>query len=130
MKKSFAHRAFTYSAVLVITFGPVNSFLARDSLQSAQEIKPSNTAVQNDQHVRLLEVGKPIEREMRGGETHAYSFPLASGQYLHAVVDQRGMDVVVSLFGPDGKQVMGVDSSKGTQGPEQIWAIIDVSGNY
>ena len=46
-----------------------------------------------------LEPGKPVERELAGGQSHSYSIALTAGQYLHVVVDQRGIDVVVTLFG-------------------------------
>ena len=52
--------------------------------------------------VPALEPGKAIERAMAGGEVHGYKVSLKSGQFLHAVVDQRGIDVVVRLLGPDG----------------------------
>ncbi len=82
------------------------------------------------QEVRVLALGKPIERELRAGEVHAYQMTLRPGQYLHVVVDQRGIDVVVTLFGPDGKQLTEVDSPNGTQGPEPVSVIAEVGGNY
>src|SRR5262245_38954917 len=38
-----------------------------------------------------LELGKPIERELAGGQSHAYQITLAAGQYLNVVVEQRGI---------------------------------------
>jgi CHAT domain-containing protein/tetratricopeptide (TPR) repeat protein len=80
--------------------------------------------------VRALEPNKPIERELRGGEIHAYSISLTTGQFLHVTVDQRGVDLVVFLFGPDGKQLMEVDSPNGTQGPEPVAFVARDSGLY
>ena len=77
-----------------------------------------------------LELGKPIERELAGGQSHSYQITLAAGQYLHAVVDQRGIDVVVRVFGPDGKQILEVDSPNGTQGPEPVFLVAEVAGIY
>jgi len=77
-----------------------------------------------------LEPGKPVERELAGGQTHEYHLQLAAGQYLHVVVDQRGIDVVVTLFGPDGKKLAEVDSPNGTQGPEPVSVIAGASGAY
>lgn len=80
--------------------------------------------------IRPLSVGQPIERELKGDEAHSYSIAVTAGQYLHVVVDQRGIDVVVTLFGVDSKKLAEVDSPNGTQGPEPISMIIETTGNY
>ena len=86
--------------------------------------------VQGRQDVRPLVPGARIERELAGGETHAYQVTLASGQYAHAVVEQQGIDVVVKVFGPDGKQIAEVDSPNGIQGAEPISWVAAVAGAY
>src|SRR5437762_12866697 len=63
-------------------------------------------ATQSEQEATLLQQGKPIERELRGAQAHSYSLMLASDQYLSAVIDQRGIDVVVTLFAPDGQKLV------------------------
>src|SRR5436853_2970675 len=50
-----------------------------------------------------LEPGKAVQRELAGGGLHSYRISLSASQYLYVVVDQRGIDVVVRLFSPDGK---------------------------
>src|SRR5688572_1028554 len=77
-----------------------------------------------------LEVGKPTERELKGGETHVYSFSMDAGRFASIVVDQRGIDVAVSLFGPDGKKITEVDSPNGTKGPEPVSFIAKAPGEY
>ncbi|MCI0563011.1 MAG: PPC domain-containing protein, partial [Nitrososphaera sp.] len=98
-----------------------------ESLVMAQN-RADSSKVMHD--VLILEPGKPIERELKGGEVHTYQIVLNAGQYLHVVVDQRGIDVVVTLFAPDGKQLTEVDSPNGTQGPEPISEVVEVSGRY
>ena len=75
-----------------------------------------------------LKLGQPVERELAGGEVHAYHLPLDAGQYARVGVEQRGVDVVVSLFGPDGRNLSEVDSPNGTQGPEVISFVAAASG--
>jgi CHAT domain-containing protein/tetratricopeptide (TPR) repeat protein len=95
----------------------------------AQQPETTNSLqVENDS--RPLETGKPIEREMAGGQKHYYKIALEAGQYLHLVVDQRGADVAVTLFDPNDKQVVKIDSPNGTQGPEPVIAIAKTSGTY
>jgi len=78
-----------------------------------------------------LEPGKPIERGLKGGEVHTYQLAISSGQYLHAITDQRGIDVVVSLFAPDGKPLLSSLDRDGSQsGKEPLWFVSDVAGTY
>jgi tetratricopeptide (TPR) repeat protein len=77
-----------------------------------------------------LQAGATFERELAGGEIHAYTITLNAGQYLHVVVEQRGIDVVVTVFGPDGQQLTEVDSPNGTQGPEPVSVVAEASGTY
>src|SRR6266849_574199 len=60
--------------------------------------------------VRRLEPGKPIDRELAGGQSHSYEIALAEGQYVKIVVEPRGIDVVVQVLGPDGKPITEFDA--------------------
>jgi hypothetical protein len=62
---------------------------------------PSRT--QDGKDGLLLEAGKPIERELAGGQAHYYRIIVEAGQYLHLVVEQREIGVVVALYGPDDR---------------------------
>jgi len=96
---------------------------------SAQQPEPTGSS-QGENDKRPLEAGKPIEREMTGGQKHYYKIALEAGQYIHLLVDQRGIDVIVRLFGPNDKEIAEVDSPNGTQGPEPVIAIAETSGTY
>ena len=77
----------------------------------------------------LLELGKPIEREMRGGEKHSYKVHAEAGQFVHAVALQEGIHVSVMLFDPSGKPILIVDSMNGSFGPEPVSIIASGSGD-
>lgn len=85
---------------------------------------------QSDKDTRVLELGKLVDRELAGSQSHSYAVTLTSGQYLHIIVEQQGVDVVVALFGPDGKQITEVDSPNGTLGPEPVSTVAETSGIY
>ncbi len=87
-------------------------------------------SLQGENGARPLEAGKPIEREIAGGQKHYYTITLEAGQYLHLVVDQRGIDVIVTLFGPGKKRIIKIDSPHGMRGPEPVFAIAETSGTY
>lgn len=82
------------------------------------------------QAVTVLETGKPVERELAGGQSHSYQIVPEAGQYLRVVVEQRGIDVIVSLFGPDGKKVFDVDSPNGDHGPENLATVVESAGSF
>lgn len=65
-----------------------------------------------------LEVGKTIERQLLGGETHAFQITLAKGQCLRVIADQRGIDVTIKISTSNGRQLVEMDSKNSTQGPE------------
>jgi CHAT domain-containing protein/Tfp pilus assembly protein PilF len=77
-----------------------------------------------------LEPGKPIERELSGAQSHSYKITMNSGQYLHVVVAQRGIDVAVALFTPDGKKIIEVNSDPLIEGSETVSVIAEASGAY
>ena len=77
-----------------------------------------------------LEPQKPTERTLAAKETHAYTIALEAGQFLNAAVNQRGVDVVVRVFGPDGKLVAEIDSPNGSQGDEPIALEAKSGGKY
>jgi len=96
----------------------------------AQEGTGAGEITQSNKSVVPLELGKPVERELAGGQTHSYQIRFSAGQYAHVVVDQRGIDIVVALFGPDGIKLLEVDSPNGAQGPEPVSIVAEASGSY
>jgi CHAT domain-containing protein/tetratricopeptide (TPR) repeat protein len=87
-------------------------------------------AAQNKKDAPMLELNKPIERELAGDTAHSYRITLATNQFLHVVVQQKGIDVVVALFAPDGKKVAEVDSAMGDLDPESISLVAEATGNF
>jgi CHAT domain-containing protein/Tfp pilus assembly protein PilF len=77
-----------------------------------------------------LEPGKHIEKTLAGGASDSYGIQAGAGQFLHAIVDQLGIDVALTLYGPDGKQIGSMDSPNGAFGLEQISTIADLNGTY
>jgi CHAT domain-containing protein/Tfp pilus assembly protein PilF len=90
----------------------------------------SPVGVQGEKDASQLEVGRPIEREMAGGQLHSYRITTISGQYLQVAIDQRGIDVAVALFAPDGKKVGEVNGTRLFVGSETMSAIAEAAGTY
>jgi len=87
-------------------------------------------AAQNDKATSTLRPGQPVERQLAGDRAHSYSIALNAGQYLRAIVEQRGIDVVVTVFGADGKPLLEVDGPNGKDGPEPVSIIAATTGSY
>ncbi|TFH01331.1 MAG: hypothetical protein E4H13_05180, partial [Calditrichales bacterium] len=69
-------------------------------------------------NIITLEPGKSIEHEISASDIHHYQVMLVAGQFLRAVVDQRGIDVVVTVFDPNDRKLLEIDSPNGAMGPE------------
>src|ERR1041385_6523974 len=91
------------------------------SNQAAQDSKPE---------IVQLVSGARLEKQLKAGQIHLYRIALTPDQYLHIIVEQKGIDVVVTLFGPEGQKLTVVDSPNGNQGPEPISVIAKNGGDY
>jgi CHAT domain-containing protein/predicted negative regulator of RcsB-dependent stress response len=96
----------------------------------AQASANERDAAPSAQESISLEPDKPIERELSGGQSHSYKITAISGQYLHIVVEQRGIDVAVALFTPHGKKICEADSVRAAVGAETVSAIAEAAGVY
>ncbi len=74
-----------------------------------------------------------LDRQLGGGETHAYAIDLAIGQVLDVQVEQHGVDVVAELRGPEEQDLLQVDNpsgAAGTVGPERVFWVAEASGQH
>ena len=97
-------------------------------LLSATASSRAQTVDQQD--VPLLEPSKPVKRTIGGGESHYYRIALMTDQYVQIQVDQRGVDVRVKLFQPDGNVVAESNRLTGPYGPETISWVAQSPGSY
>jgi len=77
-----------------------------------------------------LRVGETVERTIKRGESHAFSVNLKEDNFLQIVVDQRGIDVVVRVFSPEGKSLGEFDSPTGASGQEGVSLVAHLPGAY
>jgi CHAT domain-containing protein len=110
-------RAFSLSLAIVLLIAGVRK-------------SPAAPLTQSQTAPLSLELSKPIERAINAGETHSYTLTLTSGQYAHITVEQRDVDVVVSIYTQDGTKVARVDSPNGNYGIEPVSVVAETSGAY
>ncbi len=72
----------------------------------------------------------PRERELTGGQRHSYQLSLLAEQYFQLEIEQKGIDVVVSLIAPDNKKLLEVDGPTGATGEEILAFVTDKAGTY
>jgi CHAT domain-containing protein/uncharacterized protein HemY len=77
-----------------------------------------------------LAPGEPLERELRKGESHTYKINLNAGDFLHVIVEQRGLDVALTLIEPGGKRLLEVDSPASAQEAEWLTYLASAAGEY
>jgi CHAT domain-containing protein/tetratricopeptide (TPR) repeat protein len=130
VKQSLGRNIFSLSlslCLLLFATWPANQ--ARGSTQ------------QSGTEVRALELGQPVERELAGGQSHAYQLALTTGQYLRVTVAPRGIEIVVTLFSLDGKTLAEAGRATGASAaqsatpgnksePKSVSAVAEAAGNY
>ncbi|HKQ74572.1 MAG TPA: CHAT domain-containing tetratricopeptide repeat protein [Blastocatellia bacterium] len=99
--------------------------LNQQSSSDAIQRKPGADAGED-----ILEPGRTINRELAAEQQHIYRINLAANQFLRAIVEQDGIDVVVRLSGPDGKQIMEFDSESRPRGQETVTLVAEAAGEH
>ena len=77
-----------------------------------------------------LQLGTPVERSLRAGQTHEFTLNLEENTFVQLVVQQRGIDAIVKVFSPAGKSVGEYDSPNGNDGPEHVSFVAGSAGTY
>lgn len=135
ISSGFIRQSLYLALALFITFscslisaGPVQAKVKASA--SAPLLAQQTSPMQSAQEVTALELGKPIERELAGGQEHSYKITLAQGQYASVIVEQRGIDVVVRLLGTEGQFIAGFDNEYRSQGEEKVEMVAEAAGSY
>lgn len=93
---------------------------------SAQE--PSSPRVRAD--ARKLDSLATVTDEIAPGETHIYRFTLAADQFARVIVQQRGVDVALSLRTDAGLLVATADDVESPNGSEVLLVVTEAPGSF
>jgi CHAT domain-containing protein/Tfp pilus assembly protein PilF len=80
--------------------------------------------------IRVLLPNQAFERTLNIGETHSYKIKLKAGDYFHVDVEQRGVDVQLTLIAMDGRMIARRDLPNGTNGMEYLSFITNTTEEY
>ncbi|MEW6734815.1 MAG: tetratricopeptide repeat protein [Acidobacteriota bacterium] len=132
------HQNYLLLALVVITTTIFN--VACDRHRTAVKIEAAAKPVeqinlQNKEalatpNITILRVDQKLTQDLQRGQTHNYLINLKAGNYCQGVVEQKGIDVVVLIYAPDGEKIYEKDSPTGSQGTEVIKLIAQTSGDY
>jgi CHAT domain-containing protein len=81
--------------------------------QSAPSSPEPAAATRPPANIRVLKMGKPIEREFGGREKDSFQIPLAEGQYASLIIDHRACDLTIRLLDTQGIEKIEADSHPG-----------------
>src|SRR6266511_47528 len=98
--------------------------------QTTQERRGAGSGAGGENDVRALEPGKPHRRVLADGQRHTYRIRLAADQFLKAVIEQDGIEVVSCVLGADGEQIMEFDTEKRLRGMETVSQVAEAEGDY
>jgi len=77
----------------------------------------------------VLKPGVSVEHTLRAGEKHVFRVEAREGDYLHAIVAERGIDVVATLYGPSGEEIVQCNRED-AEGREQVFWIAEIPGEH
>jgi hypothetical protein len=84
----------------------------------------------NAQGPTTLQLGTPIERTLKPGQTQEFTLNLKENTFVQLVVEQRGIDAIVKVSAPNGKVLGDFDSPNGNDGPEHVSFVGVAAGAY
>ncbi len=84
----------------------------------------------NAQGPTTLQLGTPIERTLKPGQTQEFTLNLKENTFVQLVVEQRGVDATVKVVAPNGKILGDFDSPNGNDGPEHVSFVGSAAGAY
>jgi CHAT domain-containing protein len=77
-----------------------------------------------------LEPGKPIERELAGGQRHKYQIALSEGQYMKVEIREKGISVGLAFQLADGTTIHPWLPLGGGQEVKALGQVAESPGNY
>ncbi len=98
--------------------------------RSAQETTTLQDSALDEKDVHPLEQEHPVKRELSGAQRHNYRLRLSANQFMKAIIEQRGIDVVAQISGPDGAQILEFDSERRPHGQEHVSLVTEAEGDY
>lgn len=72
----------------------------------------------------------PVEKGMSTGNNQTLKVHLEAREYIRVVIEQAGINIIITVLDPGGEKVMEVDGPVGAYGPEYVSFIAEKQGDY
>ncbi|HYR85064.1 MAG TPA: CHAT domain-containing tetratricopeptide repeat protein [Terriglobia bacterium] len=79
---------------------------------------------------RVLSEGAVIQEELKTNETHRYRITLSADDYLATLITERGTDVKLRTYGPNGAQILEENTTRGNYSILNFRMIAPASGEF
>jgi CHAT domain-containing protein/tetratricopeptide (TPR) repeat protein len=116
----------------LVALGIVGILVATQVI-TTQAVSPERSQTTSSPQVTkagVLQPGIPVEEALSRGNSHLYQLQLEANQYLRVAVDQKGVDVAMTLFAPDERRAGEVSLPRTLQGRKVIILVTEQAGNY
>ncbi len=112
----------------------VGTWFISDSGWQPQEVdppgRPARAGQRDSAGEELPPPGQELERFFETRTPHRYTVDLAAGEFVEFLVEQRGIDVAVTVREPAGELYSRTDSPNGQQGSERVVLLAEDAGRY
>ncbi len=89
-----------------------------------------SVAVSGQGNAKSLRTGSVESATIGGEEKHNYTVELDKDKFALLVVEQKGVDLAISGYSPEGEKIGDFDSPNGSNGPEFIAIETSAKGKY
>lgn len=77
-----------------------------------------------------LILNQPVEREIAGGDSQFYTVNIGANQTARIEIEQKGVDVSVAAYKPNGEMFIQTESPSGVLGSELVLVTATEAGEY
>jgi CubicO group peptidase (beta-lactamase class C family) len=78
----------------------------------------------------VLTKGQSVSKLLKANEKHRYSVNIDANMFAFFVLEQNGVDAMITTYDADGKKIQDFDSPNGRHGEESVSLISDKKGSY
>lgn len=92
--------------------------------------RPLDCPAQQNSNITIISSKQSLTRAFSSGERHIYKFLAEKNQAVEISVEQRGINIEMSVVRSGGERLIRFDSQTGWYGTENILFIAPVAGDY
>jgi CubicO group peptidase (beta-lactamase class C family) len=89
-----------------------------------------SVALSAQESKRALKQGESVTAAISKNESHRYQLQMDKDQFALLKIMQKGVDIIITSYNPNGKVLGLFDSPNGSNGPEYVTLLSDKAGTY